>query len=227
MSPEIGQFLLHEVVPRIRVLVPQLVPPVGCEDAEELIQDAVAIAAASLVSLSARGKRVTPGNVAHYAVLKVQSGRRSYGTSSTDPLHPCAQLKGHSRLHSLDEPAPTSLEYGEPISLGELIGGETEDPATRCARKLDWQGFAERLDERSRAIIISLLEGQPLDALSTVFGVSPSAIRQTRDKLAGKLREFMGEAVLSESLRAPHWQDSLRAAHERAASRNWTRECAA
>lgn len=224
MSPETATLLLQEIAPRIRVLVPLHVPQVGSDDAEELIQDTIALAAASLVSLAARGKQVTPGNVAHYAVLKARSGRRSYGTSSTDPLHPCAQLKGHSRMQSLDDPVTTAVESGEPLCLGEILGSDGDDPATRCARKLDWQGFVALLDERSRAILTSLLEGQPLEALAPVFGVSPSAIRQTRDRLARKLKDFMGEAVLTDSLRPPRWRDSLRATHERAASRCWTRE---
>lgn len=59
MSPETATLLLQEVAPRIRVLVPQHVPQVGSDDAEELIQDTIAIAAASLVSLAAKGKQVT------------------------------------------------------------------------------------------------------------------------------------------------------------------------
>lgn len=225
MSPEVSHCLLTEVVPRIRVLVPQYVPQVGSEDVEELIQDATVQAAAALLRLATQGKEVTPGKVTHYVLLKLRSGRRSYGTSSTDPLHPCTQLKGRSRMQSLDEPLTEEAESGEPLNLGEMLGSDGEDPATRCARKLDWQGFVANLDERSRAIITSLLEGRPLEALSTVFGVSPSAIRQTRDNLADKVRDFMGASVLVESLRQPQWQDSLRATRERAASRNWTREC--
>ena len=56
MSPETATLLLQEVHTHIPVLVPQHVPQVGSDDAEKLIQDTIAMAAASLVSLAARGK---------------------------------------------------------------------------------------------------------------------------------------------------------------------------
>ena len=188
--------LLQEVAPRIRVLVPHLVPQVGCDDVEELIQDTIALAAAALVSLAAKGKQVTPGSVAHYAVLKVRSGRRSYGTSSTDPLHPCAQLKGHSRVQSLDDPITMEVESGEPLSLGEILGCNSDDPATRCARKLDWQAFAALLDKRSRAILTCLLEGQPLEQCLRVGNACGALSTREMGGIAGmptkkQLEEFL------------------------------------
>ena len=46
MSPQAGWLLQEEVVPRLRASIPRNVNYVGSEDAEELIQDGTAIAAA-------------------------------------------------------------------------------------------------------------------------------------------------------------------------------------
>jgi hypothetical protein len=45
MSPQAGWLLQEQVVPRLRSVIPHAVHCVGCEDAEELIQDATALAA--------------------------------------------------------------------------------------------------------------------------------------------------------------------------------------
>ena len=45
MSPQAGYLLQEEVVPRLASAIPNAVAFIGSEDAEELIQDATAIAA--------------------------------------------------------------------------------------------------------------------------------------------------------------------------------------
>jgi hypothetical protein len=56
MSPQAGWILQAEVVPRLRASIPRNVHCVGSEDAEELIQDSIAIAAKMLHSAEAAGK---------------------------------------------------------------------------------------------------------------------------------------------------------------------------
>jgi hypothetical protein len=89
MSPETGELLILEVAPRNHSLAPSLVP-IGCEDLEELAQDATEVAAALLSSAAARAKAMTPGNVAFYAIALIRQGRRSSGeprmTPCTRPL---------------------------------------------------------------------------------------------------------------------------------------------
>jgi hypothetical protein len=81
MSPQAGWILQEEVVPRLRASIPRNVNPVGSEDAQELIQDATAIAAQMLHNVELAGKTVTPGNIAYYALQHLKSGRRSTGAS--------------------------------------------------------------------------------------------------------------------------------------------------
>jgi hypothetical protein len=64
MSPQAGWLLQEQVVPRLRTVIPQVVHCVGCEDAEELIQDATALAASILHNAEADGKQVAVSSVA-------------------------------------------------------------------------------------------------------------------------------------------------------------------
>ena len=78
MSPTAGAMLLKEIAPRLCSVIPKCVHKIGTEDDEELIQDAIAMAAQILDSVEKKGKRVTPGNIAYYAILHMKSGRRSH-----------------------------------------------------------------------------------------------------------------------------------------------------
>ncbi len=65
MSPEAGFVLMNEIVPRLKSAIPHAVCLVGCEDAQELIQDATAFAAKLLHNAEAAGKKVTAGNIVY------------------------------------------------------------------------------------------------------------------------------------------------------------------
>lgn len=81
MRPSAGTLLVDEIAPRLRAAIPSSVRPVGAEDAEELVQDAITIAAQMLHRVELSGKKFTPGNIAYYAILHMRSGRRSQGSS--------------------------------------------------------------------------------------------------------------------------------------------------
>ena len=104
MSPFAGEMLVQEIAPRIRNSLAGSVTQVGADDHEELIQDATVTAAKMLHSVEARGKFVTPGNIAYYVIKLVRQGRRSTGQSKTDAMHPATQLAGRSSLVSLEQP---------------------------------------------------------------------------------------------------------------------------
>ncbi len=75
MSPEPGEMLLHQIVPRIASAIPHAVYAIGCEDRMELLQDGTAMAAKILINATKNGKKVTPGNVAYYTLQHLNSGR--------------------------------------------------------------------------------------------------------------------------------------------------------
>ena len=56
MSPKAGFVLLDQIAPRLRATIPHVVRPTGSEDAEELLQDALAMPASGCLRLPASGR---------------------------------------------------------------------------------------------------------------------------------------------------------------------------
>lgn len=69
MSPQSGLILIEEIIPRLRATVPECVMPVGVEDAEELLQDAIAVAAQMLHTVEHSGREVIRGHCLLRAAL--------------------------------------------------------------------------------------------------------------------------------------------------------------
>jgi DNA-binding NarL/FixJ family response regulator len=218
MSPQAGWILQAEVVPRLRASIPRNVNYVGSEDAEELIQDSIAIAAKMLHSAEAAGKQLTPGNLAHYALKHVKSGRRSTGSSVVDVMAPGTQLNGHAWLNSLDEPVADQTS-GESFTFNDVLASDQEDPATIAGRNLDWQSLLTRLTAREKAMVTYLLEGKTVSDVAWALRVSRSAMQQCKERLVHLIREFMGRDILVEVLRLPGWKDDLNASRQRLACR--------
>ena len=74
MSPQAGYLLVEEIAPRLRI-ASRRVPQIGADDADELYQDGIAIAARMLDSAERNGKKVTAGNIAWYAGKQLARGR--------------------------------------------------------------------------------------------------------------------------------------------------------
>jgi len=220
MNSHSAWVLQEQVVPRLRSTIPHSVNFVGCEDAQELIQDATAVAARMLSSVEAVGKKVTPGNIAYYALQHIKSGRRSTGSTVVDVLGSGTQLNGNTRLTSLDEPASTEEESGgETFTFNDLLSNDQEDPAMATARKLDWQAFIGTLDGIGRAILDCLSQERPLTEVATRFGVSRSSVQLHKNRLSQAVREYMGADLLRELQRAPQWRINLQVIRQRLACR--------
>jgi len=225
MSPQAGFLLLNEIVPRLRSSIPGSIRPSGSEDLDELLQDGTAIAAQILDSAERRGKSVTAGNVAHYAVQHLKSGRRSTGFHRSDPLHPAAQLGGRSRLHSMDEPVNHPDSGDEPFTLADALASDHDDPGVEAARRLDWTEFEEKLDAVTRAILQAMVAGRDLTALVARFGKSRTGLHNDKNRLAALIKERLGSDILGISQERARWRDNLDAGRERQACR-WERMAA-
>lgn len=219
MSPHTGELLVQEVAPRIRSAVPHAVRSVGCEDQEEIVQDTIAIAARLYDNAEKAGKQVTPGNIAYYAIQHAKSGRRAYGQSKTDPLHPCTQLNGRASLNQFEDAVKTEEGSDEPLLLTEVFSNEQEDPSTKAARNLDWQTFSASLNDRCQAILHVLAEGGQLKELAKTLKVSTSTINNNKNQLKLKLLEFFGSDILKEISQMPQWRTNLLAHREMLACR--------
>lgn len=214
MSPRAGFVLMDQIAPRLRAAVHH-VRPMGSEDAEELLQDAMVAAAQMLDSLEARGKEVSPGNVAYYVVKNMKSGRRSQSANRTDALSPGAMLDGKSCALSLEEAVGLCAETGETIALGDLLAGAHEDPASAAARNIDWAEFLNEHDDRYTAMVRCAVSGQPMNKLKRKFRVSDSTLSTFKRNLAADIRETMGADVMEVVCRRPCWQAGIDAEWER------------
>ena len=219
MTAQAGSLLVEEITPRLRTLVPKSVKPVGAEDEEELLQDAITIAAQMLERLEQNGKTVTPGNVAYYTVLHLRSGRRSQGSSCVDTMAPGTQLEGNSSVLSFEDEVGYDPELDAPIALGELLASEHEDPAMEAARNIDWSLFIRTHDYRYGLIIRGMAEGQSLKTTAERSAHLYMSLYGLKEKMAEDVRAYLGDAAVAECVKSPRWKASIARDREKTACR--------
>ena len=218
MSPEAGELLCTQIAQRIRSAALGFTP-IGTDDREELTAEAIAIAAGLLESVEIRGKTVTAGNLAYYAVKLVATGRRSTGRSTTDPMHAATQIAGRCQMQSLDEPLAGEADSEGPLCLHETLAAHTEDPAMAAMRRLDWEILVGKLDGATREVLCCLIDGRDLTTLVARLGRSRSSLQNDKHHLARLVRESLGPDALRVSQQLPQWRDDLVAERERVACR--------
>jgi hypothetical protein len=211
--------LLREVQPRLRGAIPNAVPMIGSDDAAELVQDGVVIAVQLHRRARKAGKKVTGGNLAHYALLHLRSGRRSTGYQRNDVHHPAAQLTGRVHLQSLDEPVCQDEHGQETLTLHDCLAAPGDDPATTAARRLDWRSVIGSLDRTTKAVLIALVEGRELTLLVHRLRRSRSALQNDKGRLGRLVREHLGEDILIQVQARPARRNTLDAVQERFACR--------
>ena len=219
MSPKAGFILLDQIEPRLRATMPYI-RGVGSEDTEELLQDALAVAAKMLHDLEERGKEVTPGNIAYYTILHMKSGRRSYSAGRTDVMNAGTQLDNLSSVLSFEEPAGYDPETDEEIPLGDMLAGNADDPSMAASRFVDWEEFLGTHNPRYEAMVSDFAQGKRATDTAARFGFSNSWAHDLKEKLAEDLREYFGEDAIADSMQIPSWRGNIRVDHEKAACRS-------
>jgi hypothetical protein len=211
--------LVHEVVPRLRA-VARTIPKIGCEDDEEIIQDATLMAARMMDSAEKAGQKFTAGNMAYYATKAARSGRRSYYSGRCDVMSPGCQIDGKARQESLDD--EVEFDIGDPGTLHDVItpfgtDDRESDPAEEAARNLDWQSFLAAHPPRHRAAILVLVDGGTMREAGKLFGIGDSAAAKLKRRIANDLVEFFGLDVIRRLLDGcrPGWESDLRQSRER------------
>ena len=223
MSPQASWILQEEIIPRLRSSIPRNVNQIGSEDAEELIQDSICLAAKLLDSAERANKQVTAGNIAYYTILHMKSGRRSTGYSNADVLGSATQLNGRSTTTSFDEPVHEESELGEEFTVNDVLSFDDEDPGQKAARKMDWEFFLSSLTDREKSVVEGMLMGLNGSEIGRELGLDPSTIQYFRIRLASKVLEFMGPDILVEIRRWPKWKNNLNCNREKLACRNHRR----
>ena len=217
MTSDTGDLLVNEIAPRLTTLLPHSVTPIGTEDIEELRQDALALAAKLLTRAVETGKAVTAGNIAYYTVQLMKSGRRSTGSRATDVLGTMTGMRGRAQVTSTEQ--PVTADGGEPMTFGELLADEGEDPATEALRHLAWEELGEKLSTREKAVASALAEGRGLREAGRELSLCPSAMSAARNSLAGRIAEEWGDDAVQEAGREPEWKPTLYAYRQRRAPR--------
>ena len=217
MDQKTGELLVTEVAPRVRSLV-QSLTPIGSDDHAELAQDSLVLAAALLASTQARGKKVTAGNLAYFAVTATRAGRRSTGYRKNDVLHPACRLT-HSRVTSMEEPIGCESDDDGALTLHDVLSAQIDDPASAASRNIDWERLIESLDQVCKEILRCLSEGIPLTELKAKLKRSRSSIQAHKERLADLVRAHLGADVLVQAQERPRWRDNVEAYRERTACR--------
>ena len=171
-----------QIQDEFREMLPELTSRLDCrfrgrspDLRAENVAEAVALSWQMYLSARKRGKDVTAGNVAWYAVRQVLSGRKLAGTTNLDAL----------------SDTPLARErIGTHVSLSEVGDGEAAfyrvfgDRRWRwpivdlVGSKMDLASLIDECDERDRRIIEMKLAGHRQTAIATELGVSPPAVCQ-------------------------------------------------
>jgi hypothetical protein len=202
------EFFMSQVAPILVAAVPRVVIPVGAEDADELVQDALVAACEAVHRLEKRGQQIIPRSVAYYTIQRLKMGRRSTGAGRTDVMSPGCQLDGNASVASLDEPLHV-CEDNEDFTLGDVLAGRRDDPAQVAVRNADWSEFMTVLDAPQRYIVMATAEGESYMGQAAQLKVTPSAITQRKDTIAKRARAFWGESVLADVQTQPLWRREM------------------
>ena len=205
MSPAMQRFFMSQIAPILMATVPRVVVPVGAEDADELVQDALVAAGEAVHRLEKRGQQIVPRSVAYYTIQRLKTGRRSTGGGRTDVMSTGCQLDGNACVASLDEPVHVSGGEDD-FTLGDVLASRRDDPSQAAVRNTDWAEFMTMLDGPQQYIVRATAEGESYMGQAAQLKVTPSAITQRRQTIAKRARAFWGDQVLADAQVLPLWR---------------------
>ena len=220
MTNAAGQLLVNEIAPIIQATVPRVVKLAASEDAAEVVQSTLAMAANMVESVERAGKKPIARMIAFYAIQRAKSGRRFGYGGNCDTMSPAAMLQSGVTMEYMDAPV---TDDDEGTCLHDvLVDSSGEDTAQAAARNLDWAELA--LDMNSRDLAILEMAGGAVSnkQLSRKLGLSPARITQLKRELGRQIKYRWGEAALADSMILPRWRVGMRCLRERAACR-WER----
>jgi len=207
MSPQAGEVLLNVIQPMLIATVSQAVKAVGSEDAVELVQDGMVMAAQALEKLEQQGRALLPQSVVYYTVQRLKTGRRSQFAGRMDAMCPAAALDKKVELADLDARAPGDDE----LTYSDLLSSCDDDAAILAARDIDWSDIEQVMSTREREVLRSLMLGRRTGELAREFGISAAAVCQCKRRIGGRLLAEWGAETLQEVGRAARWKSGLRA----------------
>ena len=158
----------------------------------EAVAETVAHAMIAIIGLVDRGKqpRLFPGQVAHFAVLRVKSGRLVAGQSSHDVLSPMAQQLGGFERHSLDDHSCAPSTGWKAAATADTRNWPVPDVVSF---RVDFAEWLSGLRRRDRRIVEDLAVGDRPGQVARRFQLSPSGLSKLRKRMRASWKRFEGE----------------------------------
>ncbi len=168
-------------------------------DDEEAESESLASMAANFTLAARRGKWLPATMLAHYAAIRLRVGRTLVNNAVNDPLGALCRIRNKSTAHSLSRLLVTGKRRCESPAMAKrlavaLTSDIRDNPAERCAVKLDWQAFVQTQPERIQRVLAGLAEGYSRLEMAKLIGVSACRITQLMDRVKLSLVEFFADA---------------------------------
>ena len=221
MSPQSCDLLLTKIMPALEKTVPRHVYPSAGEDAAELVQDGLAIAAGMLEADEKAGRTSLPTSIAFYTVQRLKSGSRSHSSSTTDVLSLFAQRSGKVSVVSMHGAINQQSDDGdENLCIGDLLTFRGDDPGTKACRSLDWHEFFDSLGARERDVVRDISQGIAFKHTAGKLNISQPRLTQIKQRIGRQIKAYMGGSIQTEILEKPLWEKSVRSTRENDAARH-------
>jgi hypothetical protein len=185
------------LVPRIQRLATHFLRRLSAEARDEALQEIVATAFVSYVSLVERGKadQAFAGTLARYGAYQYFSGRRvGSRMNCRDVLSTYGRQRSGISVERLDRFDKRSGDWQELV-----VEDRRSTPADVAATRVDFAEWLKSLPERTREIAVTLAAGETTGCVAGMFGISAGRISQIRAELYGAWLAFTGEAAAATS----------------------------
>lgn len=169
-------------------------------DAEEAEAEALASMSANYVTAARKGRWLPPSMLAHYAAIRLRVGRTLVGNCVNDPLGAQCRIRNGATAHSMSHLLATSRFRSESPAMRKrlieaLTSNTRENPAERCATKLDWESFVQTQPARIQRVLTGLAEGHSRSDMAKALKVSTVRLTQLLDTVKLDVLEFFGECT--------------------------------
>ena len=166
---------------------------------EEAESEALAAMAANFILAARRNKWLSPSMLGHFAAIRLRVGRTLTGNCVNDPLSTQCRIRNKSKAFSFSHAFALRTKRNAPPELTQrlveaLTSNVRENPAERCATKLDWQAFVKTQPARIQHVLAGLAEGYNRKEMAQRIGVSSCRLTQLMDGVKLSLIEFFAEA---------------------------------
>ena len=194
----------HEIEVRFESLYPEIESRARrmsrrFRDPEECQAESVAFMWLDFANAARDGKWLAPSRLAHYAALRLRSGRKLTDNSFRDAMSSQSQVRRHFCVLPFPARHPKPRRANEVPAADQFIEAipvtRREDTLDRIATKLDMQVFLSRQPQRVVKILALLVEGYRRIDAARVVGLSPGRVSQVLDAVERDLLDFLDAGI--------------------------------